>query len=131
MAKPHILIVDDETDIVETVRFGLEQEGFEVSTAGDGEQALERARRMQPDLIVMDVMMPKENGYRVARQLREDQAAGKLAKRPAILLLTARNLKADPEREQMFAEFSQADAIMYKPFEMDELVKRVRGLLAA
>jgi DNA-binding response OmpR family regulator len=131
MAKPRILIVDDEPDIVETVRFSLEQEGFEVSTAADGEQGLESARRLQPDLIVLDVMMPKENGYRVAHQLREDQAAGKLAKRPAIILLTARNLQADPEREKMFVEFSQADLMLYKPFEMDDLVQRVRSLLAA
>lgn len=131
MPKPHILIADDEPDIIETVRFGLEQEGFQISTAGDGEQALDCARRLQPDLIVLDVMMPKENGYRVAHRLREDHAAGKLGKRPVIILLTARNLQGDPERERMFVEFSQADLMMYKPFDIDDLVKRVRGLLAA
>ena len=76
-----ILVVDDKSDIVETVSLCLSQEGFEVSTALDGEQALKVARREQPDLIVLDVMLPKENGYQVyalssfARGVRDELSA--------------------------------------------------------
>jgi CheY-like chemotaxis protein len=74
-------------------------------------------------------MMPKENGYRVSRRIREAEKYGKFSKRIPIILLTARNLKADPEREQHFLDFSQADCMMYKPFEMDDLIAKVRELL--
>jgi len=129
MAKPKILLVDDEPDIVESIRFSLEPEGYEVFTAADGAEALERARELEPDLIVLDVMMPKENGYRVAKLLREDEQAKRISKRIRIILLTARNLTSDPDREKMFMDFSQADAMMYKPFEIDEIIGRIHGLL--
>ena len=129
MSKPKILVVDDEPDIVETVKFSLDMDGFEVITAADGAEALNKARQIEPDLIVLDVMMPKENGYRVSQMLKEDQKAGKISKKFPIILLTARNLEGDPEREKMFMKFSDADAMMYKPFEMDDLVKRIHELL--
>ena len=119
MDRPKILIVDDEPDIIDTVRFILEQEGYEVMTASDGEEGLRKARQAEPDLIILDVMMPKENGYRVARMIREVERAGKFSKKIPIILLTARNLTDGPDREKMFKEFSQADAMIYKPFEMD------------
>jgi CheY-like chemotaxis protein len=124
-----ILIVDDEADMVETVRFRLEQEGYEILTAADGLQALATARAAQPDLMVLDVMMPGENGYRVAHLLREDEAAGRIQKRIRIILLTARDLRGDPEREQTFMEFSQADLMLYKPFDLEQLVARIQELL--
>jgi two-component system, OmpR family, alkaline phosphatase synthesis response regulator PhoP len=130
MEKKKILLVDDEPDIVETIRFSLEQEGYEIVTAADGMEALDRARQIVPDLMVLDVMMPKENGYRVARTIREDEKAGRISKRIPIVLLTARNLEGDPEREKMFMEFSQADAMMYKPFEMDDLVQKIKQCLS-
>jgi CheY-like chemotaxis protein len=129
--KPHkILVVDDDPDITETVRFRLEKEGYEVMTAGDGEDALGQVRQGYPDLIVLDVMMPKENGYRVSRMIKQYEQEGKVLKRIPIILLTARNLKNDPEREKMFMEFSQANEVIYKPFEMDDLVQRIRKLLS-
>lgn len=132
MAKPaRILVVDDEADLVETIRFRLEQEGHQVLTAVDGLQGLATARSEQPDLIVLDVMMPGENGYRVAHQLREDEAAGRIQRRPRIILLTARDLRSEPEREQTFMEFSQADLMLYKPFDLEELTQRIRELLSA
>ncbi|HEX9638851.1 MAG TPA: response regulator [Acidobacteriota bacterium] len=132
MAKPaRILVVDDEADLVETIRFRLEQEGHQVLTAVDGLQGLATARSEQPDLIVLDVMMPGENGYRVAHQLREDEAAGRIQRRPRIILLTARDLRSEPEREQTFMEFSQADLMLYKPFDLEELTQRIHELLAA
>jgi DNA-binding response OmpR family regulator len=123
-----ILVVDDKEDIVETVSFCLAQEGFEVVTAFDGHQALEVARREQPDLIVLDVMLPKENGYQVARFLREDWQQGRLPKMPAILMLTARTV-FDSEREEFLQTWSGADVFMYKPFDLDELAARVKSLL--
>jgi two-component system alkaline phosphatase synthesis response regulator PhoP len=123
-----ILVVDDKEDIVETVSFCLTQEGFEVVTAFDGQQALEVARREQPDLIVLDVMLPKENGYQVARFLREDWQEGRLPKMPAILMLTARTV-FDAQREEFLQTWSGADVFMYKPFDLDELTARVKSLL--
>lgn len=126
--KEKILVVDDKADIVETVGFCFTQEGFEVSTAFDGEEALEAARRDKPDLIILDVMLPKENGYQVARFLREDWKEGKLERRPKILLLTARTV-SDAEREDFLQTWSGADSVMYKPFDLDDLVARVKQLL--
>ena len=128
--KKRILVVDDKEDIVETVSFCLTQEGFEVVTAFDGQQALEVARREQPDLIVLDVMLPKENGYQVARFLREDWQEGRLPKMPAILMLTARTV-FDAQREEFLQTWSGADVFMYKPFDLDELMVRVKSLLPA
>ncbi|HKI86045.1 MAG TPA: response regulator [Thermoanaerobaculia bacterium] len=125
-----ILIADDEADVVETVRFRLESEGFEVVTAVNGLEALGAARVHQPDLVILDVMMPGENGYRVARMLREDQEAGVYEETLRILLLTARDLRKDPEREKTLMEFSGADRAIYKPFELDDLVEAVHGLLS-
>lgn len=126
--KKKVLVVDDKEDIVETVSFCLEQEGFEVMTAFDGQQALEVARRERPDLIVLDVMLPKENGYQVARFLREDWQEGRLPTMPAILILTARTV-FDAQREEFLQTWSGADVFMYKPFDLDELTARVKSLL--
>jgi DNA-binding response OmpR family regulator len=123
-----ILVVDDKEDIVETVSFCLAQEGLDVVTAFDGHQALEVARREQPDLVVLDVMLPKENGYQVARYLREDWQQGRLLKMPAILMLTARTV-FDSQREEFLQTWSGADLFMYKPFDLDELLVRVKSLL--
>lgn len=128
MDKPKILVVDDEPDLLSTLEFRLQQEGYEVDTAVDGLAALERARGERHDLIVLDVMLPGENGYRVAHTLREEETE-KGRPRTPILLLTARDLSGDPEREKMFMEFSQADVMMYKPFEMTELLDRIKTLL--
>lgn len=122
-----ILVVDDKKDIVETIAFCLEQEGYEVLTAYDGAAALETARREEPDLMVLDVMLPKENGYQVARFLREDAQEGRIAKRPRILMLTARTV-SDRKREDFLQTWSGADEFMYKPFDLEELVQRIDEL---
>lgn len=125
-----ILIADDEPDIVDTLRFGFEEAGFKVLEAGNGLEALGVVRAHEPDLVVLDVMMPGENGYRVAKMIREDEDAGRFSKPIRIVLLTARDLRGDPEREQMFTEFSRPDMTMYKPFDLDELIANVRQLLS-
>lgn len=130
MEPQTILVVDDDPDVLETIRFGLEREGYHVVTAIDGVDALMAVRRDTPDLMVLDVMIPKENGYRVSKLIKEDQAAGRLPKPLPIILLTARNLRDDPSREAMFRDFSQADAVMYKPFEMADLLRRIQSLLS-
>ena len=122
--KGKILVADDQSDIVDTIRFRLEDEGYEVFTALDGAEALDVTRREQPDIVVLDVMMPKENGYQVSRFIREDEREGKLPKRTQILLPTARTI-SEKEREEFLQTWSGADAFMYKPFDMEELVCRI------
>lgn len=131
MEQINILIADDDPDILETVRFRLEQEGYGMLTAVNGWEALGAVRSRAPDLVVLDVMMPKENGYQVARMIKEDQKEGWLSRKTLVVLLTARNLKDDPEQEEMYQSFTEADAVMYKPFEMDALVNQIRELLAS
>lgn len=130
--RPSILIVEDEADLRETLRFRLELEDeWTVYTASNGLEALGAVRQVHPDLLLCDVMMPGENGYRVARAIREDEASGLLPGRTTIVLLTARDLRGDPEREQMFADFSQADEVLYKPCPLAVVIERVRFWLAS
>lgn len=130
MSFPKIVVADDEPDVVESLRFRLTQEGYEVVTATDGLEALGAVRSSQPALVLLDVMMPRENGYRVSRMLREDEARGVYPRGLQIVLLTARNLTSQPDRERIFLEFSRADLMLYKPFDLEELVDRVGELLA-
>lgn len=128
--RPTVLVVDDEPDLVETLRFRLAATNrWTVLTAADGLEALDMVAAHHPELILLDVMMPEENGYRVSRAIREAEAAGRLPHRATILLLTARDLREDPEREQIFADFSRADDVLYKPYELEALVERVAGYL--
>jgi|APCry4251928276_1046603.scaffolds.fasta_scaffold442813_1 CheY-like chemotaxis protein len=135
MSKAKILLVDDEPDIIETVQYALEREGYTVVTATNGLEAIGAARIHVPDLILLDVMLPGENGYRVARTIREDADAGLYPHPIPVVLVTARDLSLDPEREKMFKEFSRAELVVYKPFDLDDLLslveKLVRNLEAA
>lgn len=130
MSSPKILVADDEPDVLESLRFRLLQEGYEVATATDGLETLGAARSGQPDLVLLDVMMPRENGYRISRMLREDEARGVYPGGLRIVLLTARNLAPEPDRERIFLDFSGADLMLYKPFGLEELVERIGDLLA-
>ncbi len=113
-----ILVVDDEKRLVSLVETYLKQEGFRVLTAYDGQQALEITRREQPDLIILDIMMPEMDGYEFMRQHRRQ------ADTP-IILLTAR---VDDE-ERVIGLESGADDYLTKPFRPRELVARVRAVL--
>jgi CheY-like chemotaxis protein len=130
MRVQKILVADDEPDVLESLKFRLLLEGYEVATAADGLEALGAARSGQPDLVLLDVMMPRENGYRIARLLREDEARGVYPEGLRIVLLTARNLASDPDRERIFLEFSRADLMLYKPFDLELLVEQIARLLA-
>ncbi len=129
MPEQKILLVDDEPDIREATQFRLELEGYEVVTAEDGLRGFDAFMRHRPALVVLDVMMPGDNGYRVARRIRELEERNDVVPPTPILLLTARDLSADPERENMFMEFSGADEVIYKPFDLDHLVETVGEIL--
>jgi DNA-binding response OmpR family regulator len=116
-----ILIADDEIDIVETLQFMLEVEGFECITAYNGEDALNLAKREHPDLIILDVMMPKINGYKVSRLLKFDAKYKKIP----ILMVTARS----QEEDKMIGEETGADEYITKPFEITDEVEKVKKYL--
>ena len=117
---PKILIADDEDELLELLRFSLDASGFEVVTARDGEKALFLARSEKFDAIVLDVMMPKLDGYHTASQISEDPKA------PPILLLTSR----DFSRDQAAIKGSGAAAFLSKPFEIPELIETVKNLIS-
>lgn len=121
-----VLVVDDEPDIAESVKFCLEQEGYDVRSACNGWEALGAVRTFAPHVVLLDVMLPHENGYRVSRLIKEDADRGAIGM-TAVALVTARKLE-DPEREQTFSEFSRADRVLYKPFDIDDLLTAVREM---
>ena len=113
-----VLVVDDEPKIVDVVREYLEHAGFSVRTAGDGPEALERARALAPDLIVLDLGLPGLDGLDVARQLRKSS-------RVPVIILTARGDEVD----RIIGLEIGADDYLVKPFSPRELVARVRAVL--
>ncbi len=121
-----ILIVDDEPDLRESVGYLLTDAGYEVAYASNGHEALGATQVFCPDLVLLDVMMPKENGYRVSRHIHEAQAAGLVPTSTKVVLLTARKLDQDPEREQLFNDFADPDEVIYKPFEPKALLARLK-----
>jgi DNA-binding response OmpR family regulator len=129
MSQTKVLLVDDEPDIVETVQFVLQQEGYDVVTAADGPAALAAYRSHRPDIILLDVMLPGVNGYRVARTVREEEAAAGAPVRTVIILVTARDLSMDPEGERESKQFCDPDLVVYKPFDIDDLLHLMAGLL--
>lgn len=124
MGKGTVLIVDDEPDIVETITYSLEKLGYSVLTASNGFEALGAARAEQPDVVILDVMLPKKNGYEVARLLREDEAHGRLMKPMKIIMLTARKPTSSEDAE-FYATWAKADDYLYKPFELQGLISLV------
>ncbi|MDI9449170.1 MAG: winged helix-turn-helix domain-containing protein [Pelotomaculaceae bacterium] len=118
---PKILVVDDEKNILELVRFNLEREGYEVLTSLDGARGLELARSENPDLIVLDVMLPEISGLEVCRELHLDPATKKIP----IIMLSAR---AD-ELDRVLGLEMGADDYVTKPFSPRELVARIKARL--
>ncbi len=116
-----ILIIDDEQDIVETLQFSLETEGYECLTAFDGEEGLALAKTTSPNLIILDVMMPKMNGFKISRLLKYDNNY----KNIPILMITARSQIED----QAIGEETGADEYITKPFELDYVIKKVKEYL--
>ena len=116
-----ILVVDDEPDAIELIRFNLKASGYEVLTAEDGEEALAKARKFSPDMILLDVMLPEIDGLEVCKILRRDPATASLP----IIMLTAKASEID---RVLGLEFG-ADDYVTKPFSPRELMLRVRNLL--
>ncbi len=123
MDRARILLVDDEQDIVDTVKYSLELRGHVVDVAYDGPSALAKARRGHYDVMILDVMLPGKNGYEVSRLLKEDMEKRRIAPF-GIILFTARRL-TNEFREDFVATWSRADACIYKPFEMEELLDKL------
>ena len=115
-----VLIVDDEKDIVETIQFVLEAQGYKCMCAYDGEAGLKKAKDIIPDLMILDVMMPNINGFKISRLLKFDTKY----KNIPILMLTARSQKED----KIIGEETGADIYMTKPFDIEELVSNVKSL---
>lgn len=120
-ARPVVLVADDEDDVRALVVYRMSKAGYEVVEATDGEQAVRLAKERLPALAVVDVMMPKVDGYEVTRQLRADEAT----RRMPIILLTARAQDQDVQRG--FA--AGADDYIRKPFSPQELRARVQAIL--
>jgi two-component system OmpR family response regulator len=113
-----VLVVDDEATLVDTIRYNLRREGYDVQVAGDGNEALRLARVSSPDLVVLDLMLPGLDGLEVCRELRRESTV-------PILMLTAK----DDEVDKIVGLEVGADDYMTKPFSMRELLARIRAML--
>ena len=120
--KKRILLVEDEKDMAYAVTLQLEAKGYEVITASDGREGLEKARVKKPDLIILDLMLPKIDGYKVCRMLKFDSKY----KNIPIILFTARAQDSDKK----IGKEVGADAYITKPFEPNALLDQIRELLA-
>ena len=118
-----VLIVDDEPNIVISLEFLMKKEGYEVTVARDGQEAVERIQADRPDLVVLDVMMPKMNGFEDCETIRKDPGLNDIR----ILMLTAKGREAEVNKGLSLG----ADAYMPKPFSTHELVDKAKGLLDA
>jgi diguanylate cyclase (GGDEF)-like protein len=116
-----ILVVDDDPDIARFVEVNLRSAGYEVSVAGDGAEALDRATEIRPDLVLLDVMMPRLDGFEVAQRLRKNPQTANTS----IIMLTAKALSSD----KVTGLQSGADDYIIKPFDPIELLARVKGTL--
>lgn len=116
-----ILVIDDERDLVETITFRLEAAGYKVITAGDGQEGLDKAREMKPDLILLDIMMPKMDGYQVCRFLKFDEEYKDIP----IIMLTARGQESDKNTGKNVG----ADDYVTKPFDGGELLLKIKKLV--
>jgi DNA-binding response OmpR family regulator len=116
-----ILVVDDEQDIVFLIKRRLIKNGYHVLAANDGVNAFALAKKEQPDLIILDIMMPEPNGLEVCRRLKQDP----LCRGIRIILLTAK----DQPKDKDLGLHVGADLYVTKPFEPDELIKNVQTLL--
>lgn len=122
MDKKKILLVDDEEDVLRTVGFRLQASGYDVVTASDGKEGLEKAHSEKPDLVILDLMLPKMDGYKVCAFLKKDTRYRNIP----IIMFTA---KAGDIDKKLGLEVG-ADAYIMKPFEPPELVEAVAKLLA-
>jgi DNA-binding response OmpR family regulator len=122
MPPATVLVVDDDPVILKLLEVNFEMEGFQVVRAADGAEGLERAREVRPDIVVLDVMMPRMTGYEMAKALREDVGTAHIP----IIFVTARAQSSDVERGLELG----VDDYVTKPFDPLDLIARVNTLLA-
>lgn len=115
-----ILIVDDDPDIIESVRFPLERKGYDVLVARDGNQGIAMAEKEEPDLVILDMMMPKRSGFLVLEKIRRTHTA------PIRIIMITAN---EGSRHKAYAEMLGVDDYIRKPFAMDRLMESVDRLL--
>lgn len=121
MSKPQVLIVDDEPPLVDVLVYNFNKEGFDVATAGDGREALQKCRTLVPDLVILDLMLPVMDGLQVCRQIRSDPRL----KHIRVLMLTARS----EETDEVIGFHMGADDYVTKPFRPRSLIERAKALL--
>ncbi len=121
MSAKTILVVDDSPTALKITSDALTEQGFKVISASDGEEALELATRLHPDLIVLDIILPKKNGFQVCRQLKTESATADIK----ILMLSSKNQASD----RFWGQKQGADAYITKPFDDDELIASIKALL--
>ena len=119
--RARILVIEDDKDIVELVRYNLEKEGYQITACSDGATGLAQLRKSAPDLLILDLMLPKLSGLEICKEIRRDERLGRLP----ILILTARGDEAD----RVVGLELGADDYVTKPFSPRELVARVKALL--
>lgn len=119
--RPRILVVDDEPDLVRILEFGLKAAGYAVETAPDGQEGLKKARESKPDVILLDLMLPKLDGYKVCRLLKFDERY----KHIPIVILSARTQEGD----QTLAHEMGANRFLTKPYEFSEILEHIQALL--
>ena len=117
-----ILLVDDDNEIVDSMRIALESKGYQIVVARDGEQALALAEREDPDLMILDMMMPKRSGFLVLEKLRRTRPV------PIRVIMITAN---EGSRHKAYAEMLGVDDYIRKPFAMDRLIESVQRLLPA
>ena len=115
MSKKKILVIDDELELVDMLKIRLEANNYEVVTAGDGEEGMAKAKSEKPDLIILDIMMPKKDGYTFIKEMRAEQGI----KSTPVVILTAKAKMKD-----LFAIEGAKDYIV-KPFEATELLEKI------
>ncbi len=122
MTAKKVLVVDDEPFILRSLTFVLRKEGFDVSEARNGEEAIEMIRAELPSLVLLDVMMPKKNGYEVLNEIKSDEATKSIY----VIMLTAKGQEADRVKGLSLG----VDEYMTKPFSPLKIVERAREVLA-
>ena len=118
--KQRILLVDDDSEIIEAMRYTLEAKGYEILVARDGNQGLAMAEREAPDLVILDMMMPKRSGFLVLEKLRRTRPV------PLRIIMITAN---EGSRHKAYAEMLGVDDYIRKPFPMDRLIASVKRLL--
>jgi DNA-binding response OmpR family regulator len=120
-AAKRVLLVDDDAEIIEAIRYALQTKGYEILVARDGNQGLAMAEREDPDLVILDMMMPKRSGFLVLEKLRRTRPV------PVRVIMITAN---EGSRHKAYAEMLGVDDYIRKPFAMDRLLESVKRLLA-